>query len=58
MQVERLTETSMSQSYGDHHVLRYCRQVVLKAMDSVRASMRGSDWLLLKNKVEGRGVGV
>jgi hypothetical protein len=47
----------MSESYSDHDVLRYCRQAVLKAMDSVRASMRGSDWLLLKNVVEGHGVG-
>ncbi len=46
----------MSRSYRDEDVLRYCRQVVLKAMDSVRASMRGSDRLLLKGVVEGSGA--
>jgi myo-inositol-1(or 4)-monophosphatase len=32
-------------------VLRYCRQVVLKAMNSIRARMRGSDRLFLKEPV-------
>jgi len=34
-------------------ILRYCRQVVLKAMDSIRARMRGSNRLLLKESVLG-----
>jgi myo-inositol-1(or 4)-monophosphatase len=34
-------------------VLRYCRQVVLKAMNSIRARMRGSNRLLLKEAVLG-----
>ncbi len=46
----------MSESYRDQEVLRYCRQAVLKAMDRVRASMRGSDRLLLKEAVEGHGA--
>jgi myo-inositol-1(or 4)-monophosphatase len=46
----------MSKSYRDHDVLRYCRQAVLKAMDRVRASMRGSDRLALQDVVVGHGV--
>jgi myo-inositol-1(or 4)-monophosphatase len=34
--------------YNENDVLRYSRQTVLKAMDGVRASMRGSNRLLLK----------
>jgi myo-inositol-1(or 4)-monophosphatase len=45
----------MSNSYSDHDVLRYCRQVVLKAMEHVRGSMRGSNRLLLKEVVKGCG---
>jgi myo-inositol-1(or 4)-monophosphatase len=43
----------LSESYNDHEVLRYCRQVVLKAMEHVRGSMRGSNRLLLREVVDG-----
>jgi len=46
----------MNQSGRDRDVLRYCRQAVLKAMDHVRASMRGSNRLRLTDVVVGRGV--
>lgn len=36
----------------DDDILRYLRQVVMKAMDRVRNRMRGSDRLLLRNVVE------
>jgi myo-inositol-1(or 4)-monophosphatase len=36
----------------DDEILRYLRQIVLKAMDKVRSRMRGSDRLLLRNVVE------
>lgn len=36
----------------DDDILRYLRQVVLKAMDRVRSRMRGSDRLLLSNVLE------
>jgi myo-inositol-1(or 4)-monophosphatase len=36
----------------DDEILRYLRQVVMKAMDRVRNRMRGSDRLLLKTVVE------
>lgn len=45
-------ELNMRKSYNDHDVLRYCRNTVLKAMDTVRASMRGSNRLVLKEEVE------
>lgn len=38
--------------YRDADVLRYCRQIVLKAMDNVRANMRGSYRLSMKQVVE------
>ncbi|MEW6366033.1 MAG: inositol monophosphatase family protein [Acidobacteriota bacterium] len=37
---------------SEHDILRYSRQVVLKAMDNVRARMRGSDRLTLSGTVE------
>ena len=37
---------------NDYNVLRYCQQTVLKTMDNVRSSMRGSSRLLLKDVVE------
>ena len=46
----------MGESYNNHDVLRYCRQVVLKAMDNARASMRGSDRLSLRSVVGGSGA--
>jgi len=36
----------------DRPILRYCRQIVLKAMDTVRASMRGSNRLVLTQPVK------
>lgn len=41
----------MRNRYNENDILRYCRQTVLKAMDGVRASMRGSNRLLLKKTV-------
>src|SRR5208337_1794940 len=35
----------------DHLVLRYCRQIILKTMDHVRAAMRGENRLNLKRAV-------
>ncbi|MCK5057270.1 MAG: hypothetical protein KAT34_11480 [Candidatus Aminicenantes bacterium] len=42
----------MSKAYFEEDILRYCRQVVLKAMNHVRANMRGSKRLQLKESVE------
>lgn len=42
----------MRRSYNEHNILRYCQQTVLKTMDKVRATMRGSNRLLLKEVVE------
>lgn len=36
----------------DDEILRYLRQVVMKAMDRIRSRMRGSDRLLLKETVQ------
>lgn len=52
MVIPGIEETNMGKSYEDYDVLRYCRQIVLEAMDSVRARMRGSDRLSLKSVVE------
>jgi myo-inositol-1(or 4)-monophosphatase len=41
----------MRNRYNENDVLRYCRQTVLKAMDGVRAAMRGSNRLFLKEEV-------
>ncbi len=42
----------MRNRYNENDILRYCRQTVLKAMDGVRAAMRGSNRLLLKETVK------
>ena len=42
----------MPDPYNDADILRYCRQIVLKAMDNVRASMRGSFRLSMKQVVD------
>lgn len=42
----------MTDSTLERDVLRYSRQIVLKAMDRVRTSMRGSDRLTMKEAVE------
>lgn len=41
----------MHANYNQNEVLRYCRQTVLKAMNGVRAAMRGSNRLSLKKGV-------
>ena len=46
----------MSTTYSEEDILRYCRQVVLKAMNHVRATMRGSKRLYLKAAVENPDV--
>jgi fructose-1,6-bisphosphatase/inositol monophosphatase family enzyme len=35
----------------DQNVLRYCQQIIMKVMEKVRTSMRGSDRLLFKESV-------
>jgi len=45
----------MKNRYDESEVLRYCRQTVLKAMNGVRASMRGSNRLLLKERIKNKG---
>lgn len=42
----------MQDRYNESEILRYCRQTVLKAMNAVRASMRGSNRLFLKERVK------
>ncbi len=42
--------------YPDQEILRYCRQIVLKAMDNVRSNMRGSKRLSLKESVENQAT--
>ena len=42
----------MSILYSEEDILRYCRQIVLKAMNHVRATMRGSKRLRLKEAIE------
>ena len=46
----------MNTTYSEEDILRYCRQVVLKAMNHVRATMRGSQRLYLKAAVENPDV--
>lgn len=46
----------MSTSYCEEDILRYCRQIVLKAMNHVRATMRGSKRLRLKEAIENLDV--
>jgi myo-inositol-1(or 4)-monophosphatase len=46
----------MSTSYYEEDILRYCRQIVLKAMNHVRATMRGSKRLYLKETIENLDV--
>lgn len=41
----------MDQEVLAEEICRYCRQIVLKIMDTVRSRMRGSDRLLLKEAV-------
>lgn len=42
----------MNTSNVEEDILRYCRQIVLKAMNHVRATMRGSKRLSLKETIE------
>lgn len=42
----------MKIDYCDADILRYCQQIVLKAMDKVRTNMRGSDRLSMKDSIE------
>jgi myo-inositol-1(or 4)-monophosphatase len=46
----------MQSEYPVDDILRYCRQIVLKAMDGIRARMRGSDRLTLAAAVENPDV--
>ncbi|MBI5207941.1 MAG: hypothetical protein HY934_09135 [Candidatus Firestonebacteria bacterium] len=39
-------------NYSDNDILRYCRQIVMKAMDKVRTEMRGSTRLSMKQSIE------
>ncbi len=42
----------MTTSYSENDILRYCRQIVMKAMDKVRTDMRGSSRLSMKQSIE------
>jgi fructose-1,6-bisphosphatase/inositol monophosphatase family enzyme len=42
----------MHKSYNDTDLIRYCKQTVLKAMNDVRAAMRGSNRLSLGETVQ------
>jgi len=46
----------MSINYSEQDILRYCQQVVLKAMNHVRATMRGSKRLSLKDTIENPNI--
>ncbi len=46
----------MHKSYNDRDLIRYCKQTVLKAMDNIRAVMRGSNRLLLGEAVRQQKV--
>ena len=46
----------MHKSYNDTDLIRYCKQTVLKAMDNIRAAMRGSNRLLLGETVQHQKV--
>lgn len=46
----------MQNRYNENDILRYCRQTVLKAMDGVRAAMRGANRLLLKEPARDRKI--
>ncbi len=52
MAVKQNGKRTGGESCDDQSLLRYCQQTVLKAMDGVRASMRGSRRLSLKEVVE------
>ena len=53
---KNIFDSAMAYACNDRHILRCSRQIVLKAMDQVRTSMRGLNRLPMGNVVENSGV--